>query len=149
MTAQERWLIVVVASLVLFGSAARRFRPAPVPGETPAAEAPITPGGAAPDTARVGEAQSDGAGPVDLNRCEAAELERLPGLGPVKARRVIEWRETHGPFETVEDLTKVRGIGPKTLGRLRSRLTVSAEAGGGAAETRGPDAGEKREDHER
>lgn len=119
MTSQERWLVVLVAFLVLFGSAARRYRPAP-------AERPR------PETAmhesweEVPEGGEEGPGEerIDLNRCDVRDLERIPGLGPVLARRVIEWRETRGPFRAVEDLEKVRGIGPKTMRRVRSRVVV-------------------------
>jgi len=64
------------------------------------------------------------AGPLDLNRATAAELEKLPGIGPVLAKRIVEWRETHGPFQSVQDLLKVPGIGPKKLEELLDRVTV-------------------------
>lgn len=64
------------------------------------------------------------AGPLDLNRATAAELEKLPGIGPVLAKRIVEWRETHGPFQSVQDLLKVPGIGPKTLEGLLDKVTV-------------------------
>lgn len=63
-------------------------------------------------------------GPVDLNRATAAELEKLPGIGPALAARIVAWRETHGPFKTVEDLLAIPGIGPKTLEGLRDKVTV-------------------------
>ncbi|MCS7216409.1 MAG: helix-hairpin-helix domain-containing protein [Candidatus Bipolaricaulota bacterium] len=66
------------------------------------------------------------AGPLDLNRATAAELERLPGIGPVLARRIVEWRETYGPFRSVQDLLKVPGIGPKTLEGLLDKVTVGS-----------------------
>ncbi len=61
---------------------------------------------------------------VDVNRATAAELEAVPGIGPVLAKRIVEFREKHGPFERLEDLLKVRGIGEKSLERLRPHLTV-------------------------
>jgi competence protein ComEA len=61
--------------------------------------------------------------PVDLNRASADELLRLPGIGPVLSRRIIEAREVR-PFASVEDLRRVPGIGPKTLERLRPVVTV-------------------------
>ncbi len=66
------------------------------------------------------------AGPLDLNQASAAELEKLPGIGPVLARRIVEWRETHGPFRSVQDLLKVPGIGPKTLEKILDRITVGS-----------------------
>ncbi|MBZ0269017.1 helix-hairpin-helix domain-containing protein [bacterium] len=63
--------------------------------------------------------------PIDLNRASADLLTELPGIGPAKARDIVERRSTVGPYRTVEDLAKVRGIGTKTVDRLRDRVTVS------------------------
>ena len=65
---------------------------------------------------------------LDLNTASAEELAELPGIGAELAERVAAWREENGPFETVEDLMKVSGIGEKKLEGLRDRVTVS---GGG------------------
>lgn len=56
--------------------------------------------------------------PLNVNTATAEELERLPRIGPVLARRIIEYRETHGPFRRIEELEAVPGIGPKTLEEL-------------------------------
>ena len=56
---------------------------------------------------------------VNVNSASLEELQRLPGIGPVLARRIVETRSTHGPFRKVEDLLRVSGIGPATLERLR------------------------------
>lgn len=55
---------------------------------------------------------------VRLNRADSRELQRLPGVGPALARRILELRESLGRFRSVEDLLGVRGIGPTTLKRL-------------------------------
>ena len=57
----------------------------------------------------------DAARQVDVNAADVAELERLPGVGPALARRIVEERERRGPFQSPEALTRVRGIGPKTV----------------------------------
>ena len=62
---------------------------------------------------------------IDLNRATAKELERLPGIGPQIAARIVAYREQNGAFKRVEDITKVKGIGAKTLERLRPHLTAS------------------------
>lgn len=62
--------------------------------------------------------------PLDLNRATAAELERLPGIGPVTAARIVVDREDHGPFERLEDLARVRGVGTATIEALREHVTV-------------------------
>lgn len=61
---------------------------------------------------------------LDLNRAGSRELERLPGLGPVRARAIVEHRERSGPFRSIDALTEVSGIGPALLERLRPRLRV-------------------------
>jgi competence protein ComEA len=63
-------------------------------------------------------------GRVDINTASASLLEELPGIGPVKAQSIVQWRIEHGPFGTIEDLDRVPGIGEKTLERLRPSITV-------------------------
>lgn len=61
---------------------------------------------------------------LNLNTASAAELELLPGIGPALAARIVEDRAANGPFRSVDDLDRVKGIGPKTLGRIRALCTV-------------------------
>jgi competence protein ComEA len=61
---------------------------------------------------------------IDLNRASVAELDELPGVGPVLAGRIVEYRRVHGPFRAVEELLAIRGVGPKSFGRLRPRVSV-------------------------
>jgi competence protein ComEA len=63
--------------------------------------------------------------PVDVNSASAEELERLPRVGPALAKRIVEWRERHGPFNGPDDLRHVRGIGPSTVRLLDSLVTFS------------------------
>lgn len=67
---------------------------------------------------------SGGVGLIDLNTASIAELEELPGVGPAIGQRIIDHRETNGPFETVEDLLEVSGIGPATLEKIAPMATV-------------------------
>jgi competence protein ComEA len=60
--------------------------------------------------------------PLDLNAATAAELDALPGIGPVLAARIVEHRRQHGPFRRVDELLSVPGIGPRLLARLRPAL---------------------------
>lgn len=62
--------------------------------------------------------------PLDINTAPAEELAGLPGIGEVLAERIVDYRTANGPFETVEDLTKVPGIGGKKLADLEGRITV-------------------------
>ena len=61
---------------------------------------------------------------VDLNRATVEQLDALPGVGPAIAQRIVEFREKHGPFRRVEDLLKVKGIGEKSLDKLRPHVRV-------------------------
>ncbi|WP_182346853.1 helix-hairpin-helix domain-containing protein [Tomitella gaofuii] len=76
-----------------------------------------------------GSASASGSGaaagaPVDLNTANRSALEALPGVGPVTAESILQWREQNGRFASVDQLTEVRGIGPATLERLRDAVTV-------------------------
>lgn len=61
---------------------------------------------------------------VDLNRATAAQLEELPGIGPVTAAAILAWREENGDFSSVDELQEVSGIGPATLEKVRPHVTV-------------------------
>ncbi len=77
-----------------------------------------------PDTSVALSSGSGAAGLVDVNRADASALETLPGIGPVLAERIVEWRNDRGAFATVDDLRQVSGIGPALLEKLRPRVTV-------------------------
>ncbi len=63
--------------------------------------------------------------PIDLNKASEKDLEKLPMIGPVKARAIVDYRSKNGPFRSVEDLVRVSGIGEKTLNRIRAYVKVS------------------------
>lgn len=76
----------------------------------------------APPSASTGS--SGTSGQVDLNRASAVELETLPGVGPVMAAAILQWREENGPFTAVEELQEISGIGLKTFQKLQPLVTV-------------------------
>ena len=77
-----------------------------------------------PDT-QVGEGSgSVGDGLISLNRADSDELQGLPGVGPVLAERIVAHREAHGPFDTIEDLLDVPGIGEAKLGAIRDLVVL-------------------------
>lgn len=80
------------------------------PGPAGVAGGPVQPGGAA--------------GPVDLNTASLDQLDGLPGIGPVLAQRILDWRTSHGRFSTVDELGEVSGIGEATLADLRPVVRV-------------------------
>lgn len=67
---------------------------------------------------------SETGGMLQLNAASASDLEELPGLGPVLAARIVEFRDRNGPFEAIEDLLDVPGIGEAKLAGLREGLVV-------------------------
>jgi len=66
------------------------------------------------------------AGPVDVNTASATDLQKVPGIGEALAQRIVEFREKNGPFAQVDDLVKIRGIGEKSIVRLKPYLTAGA-----------------------
>lgn len=64
------------------------------------------------------------AGPLNLNRATVAELEALPGLGPVLAQRIVDYRAANGPFQSIDELAEVDGISPRMVEELRPLLVV-------------------------
>jgi competence protein ComEA len=68
---------------------------------------------------------SPGGSQVDLNTAGAAELETLPGIGPALAQRIVDYRQTHGPFQTIEDIMQVSGIGPATFDKIKALIRTN------------------------
>ncbi|HYQ71954.1 MAG TPA: helix-hairpin-helix domain-containing protein [Gammaproteobacteria bacterium] len=66
------------------------------------------------------------AGPVDVNTADAATLAAtINGVGEKKAATIVDYRNTHGPFASVDDLAAIKGIGAATIDRNRDKLTVT------------------------
>ena len=65
-----------------------------------------------------------GAGKININSASAAELDKLPGIGPALAERIIQYRTENGPFVRPEDLQEVSGIGPKTYEKMAAMVSV-------------------------
>ncbi len=86
-----------------------------------------------PEPTAIGRAGSVDPGPaltgasgsgVNINTATQAELETLPGIGPAYAQRIIAWREAHGPFQRLEDIMEVSGIGPARYAQLEGLITI-------------------------
>ena len=94
---------------------------APVTG---AAKDFTSPSSAASPQPAVGLPASSDGSRININTATFQELQTLRGIGPTMAQRIIEYRQTSGRFATVDDLTNVKGIGEKTLEKLRDSITV-------------------------
>ena len=90
----------------------------PAPGEAPTPTAGV--GGVGPGAGSAAAATA----PVSLNSADLGALDTLPGVGPVLAQRIVDWRTTHGRFTSVDELTEVSGIGEKLLEQLRPLVTT-------------------------
>ena len=62
--------------------------------------------------------------PININTATAVQIESLPGIGPVKAQAIVEYRTQNGPFNSPEEIQNVSGIGPATYEQLRSKISV-------------------------
>ena len=99
----------------------------PKPGEKVPTADPVADPGAAGAGAGSGDAGSGAAvpgSPVDLNTATVAQLDALPGVGPVIAGRIVAWRQENGRFTSVDDLSEVQGIGDATMARHRPLVRV-------------------------
>lgn len=67
-----------------------------------------------------------GTNKININTADAAELDRLPGIGPALAERIIQYRKEHGPFSMPEELKEVPGIGDKTYEKMAAQVTVGS-----------------------
>ncbi len=138
---RELWLLLSLAASLGLGLAVREFRagfpelaerlerfdadesPAPAPGPG-AYSVESTTGGRSPGPAKLSGPAVQTDGRLDLNRAAPAELQRLPGIGPTLAKRIVEARERQGRFASPEDLRRVPGIGPKKFEAIRELVTV-------------------------
>lgn len=121
-TPQERLALGVAALLLAAGAAARAFgTDAPPAALSGPAGAEATAAGLAADVADSVERAERRRTPlapgerIDPNTAPADELDRLPGVGPALAQRIVDWRDGHGRFRTLADLDSVPGVGPALL----------------------------------
>jgi comEA protein len=80
---------------------------------------------ATPSTSvKANNAKSDTGKAVNINQASLEQLTEIKGVGPVMAKRILEFREKNGPFKKAEDLLSVKGIGEKKLEMLRSQIRL-------------------------
>ena len=88
-----------------------------VPAAAAPGAMPAGPGGS-------GVPAATGSGPIDLNTATPEQLDALPGVGPVLAQRIVDWRTAHGRFDSIDQLREVSGIGPSKFDDIRALVTV-------------------------
>lgn len=129
-----RLALAAVLALVLAAPGLRRAVERPAPARACAPEGRGAPPrhwlgcavDAGPPRALAGDERLLLGVPLDLNAAAARELAFVPGLSPRLAAEVVADREARGPFGRVDDLERVRGVGPKRLARARAHLLVHA-----------------------
>ena len=105
-------VLIMLAAAILWVVAVRGLYAPGGLGRAPVVVAPPEPEPAPPDDR------------IDLNAAGLLELQRLPGIGPVGARRIVEERERGGPYRSVGDLVRVTGFGPSRVRGLTPRVKV-------------------------
>ena len=116
LTRQEGMTVTILGALAVVGLGVLLWQRQPPPL--------VISGSPAPAEAARWDQALDAARRVDVNTADVAELERLPEIGPALARRIVEYRNVHGPFSSPEALTKVPGIGSKTYEAFKDYVTA-------------------------
>jgi len=136
-TAAERQAVAFLATVALLGGGVRllqtfAFERALAAAEAPAADDAIAAQLEAVDSARRRKASSrtrsrtSTDAPIDPDVATEAELDRLPRVGPALARRIVANRDSFGPFGSLDELQRVRGIGPALAAGLAPHVTFSS-----------------------
>jgi competence protein ComEA len=120
-TQGERRALIFLAGLALLGAGTRALRARRPASPTHAIDQQIE----AIDSAKRPSRRASARQPVDLDVASAAEIEKLPGIGPSLAKRIVADRTANGPFGCLEALDRVKGVGPALLARLDSLATFS------------------------
>ena len=135
-TRSERQALLFLASVAVLGAGWRTVRAGTAPEPTAEEREALAAQIAVVDSVRSGSHRKRGkssskvsaaaaAEPIDVNSATAAELERLPRIGPALAERIVAYRDSAGPFASIEALEGVRGVGPAMAKALASRVTFS------------------------
>ena len=127
---QAEWAVIGLTALLLALMVGWRLGADSVRQLTAQAAAPLPavsaePSPSAPEDANPSPAPS--AGPVDINTAGQEELMQLPGIGEKRAQDIVDYREAHGPFQSVDELDNVSGIGPAILEGLREYACVGED----------------------
>lgn len=75
--------------------------------------------------------------PININTADEVTLQQVNGLGPSKAKAIVDYRKEHGAFATIDDLVKVPGIGEKSLANMKPQITAGAATAAPASTAKG------------
>ena len=93
-------------------------------GQAPAAEASQEDAIELPGSTEESSGTEENPDLININTASVEELDELPGIGPTIAQRIIDYRDANGPFQTIEDLLNVSGVGPSTFEQIKDLITV-------------------------
>lgn len=128
----EQKALAFVALMLVLSALARGLAPGAAPVETDAE--PVDVAALAGQDSALAREQAERSRPlaaderIDVNRADAAELERLPGVGPATARAIVAHRDSAGPLREPDELLRVRGIGPAKLAGMREHVRLESWA---------------------
>jgi comEA protein len=130
-TPQERRILTFLVAALLVGSAVKLIRfhllPQGPPDVSLISQSPSESAHSDSTAVDTPDAQAQNSdGKVNINTAAPEQLQKLSGVGPQLARRIVEYRRQHGPFASPRDITAVRGIGEKTYQRLRDAIMVDS-----------------------
>jgi competence protein ComEA len=126
-TRQEGLAILTLAVLFLLGLAVRHLQQQQIPPV--AADSLVAPSptdSIPPSLASSGPQSPSAEQPLNVNTAPPKALDALPGIGPALSERIVTYRSTQRPFQRIDELERVSGIGPKTLSTLRPMVRVTA-----------------------
>ena len=116
LTKAEKLSMILTALFILAAAMVIYFRPGEYRVEVCAVS---------PPPAQGQEPELSEEAPISINTASAEALDALPGIGPAIAGRIIAYREEHGDFAALEDITRVEGIGPETFEKIKPYITTS------------------------
>lgn len=120
---QERLVLIFLVAALAVGAAVKAWRGERAPAAPRPTEVEFDLASPKPPLDAAALAKAIAPKKINVNCADVAELCKLPGVGACYAGRIVKYRDAHGPFERPEDLAAVRGIGPKTVEKLRPYVT--------------------------
>jgi competence ComEA-like helix-hairpin-helix protein len=127
LTRQERLVLIFVVAALAVGAAVKAARGERAPAAPRPTEVEFDLAVPKPSVDAAALAAATAPEKINVNTADAEALCKLPGVGVCYAARIVAYREEHGPFERPEDLAAVRGIGPKTVEKLKPYVTCEPQ----------------------